>query len=362
MKCLYEILGLNKSASADEIKKSYRKLAAKYHPDRNPGDQEAVEKFKEAQKAYDILSDDKKKQFYDLHGQIPENNPFAGQNPFAGRGRPFASSMDDFFSNMFGGQSHQQVDVGEDIHINVSVTLDQVMSGESMKLKYNRHKRCSKCRGEGGVSSKCSNCDGTGFNIVQGPNMIVKSGCAKCNQTGKVISETCTNCQDGYCDATEEILDFNLPQGVEDQMRFMTQGGGEPSRTEDGRSGNLYITVTVQPHELFARGQNGCLLLIVPVTYTQLLLGDTIDIPTISDGKIGFKIPASTSLSKKFRLAAMGLPIFNNSLKSTSRGDIIIALNLEIPSIIDKKTKELIQELAKVESEFRKELPFFKLP
>lgn len=359
MKCLYETLGLSKLAASDEIKKSYRKLAAKYHPDRNPGDEEAIKKFKEIQTAYDVLSDEKKKQFYDAHGQIPDNHqPFAGQNPF-GRGRPFGSSMDDFFANMFGGQQHQQSNVGDDININVSVTLEQVMSGESMKLKYNRHKRCSVCKGEGGIATKCSNCDGTGFTIIQGPNMVVKSGCAKCNQTGKTISEICTHCQDGYADATEDVLDFNLPQGVEDQMRFVNQGSGEPSRSENGRPGNLYITVNVEPHKVFARGQNGCLLLIVPVTYTQLLLGDVIDIPTLTDGKIGFRIPPGTNLSKKFRLAGMGLPIFNNSPKANNRGDIIIALNLEIPIDIDDETKRLAEQLAESERDFRKGLPLF---
>lgn len=361
MKCLYETLGLNKTASSDEIKKAYRKLAAKFHPDRHPDNEEMVVKFKEVQVAYEILSDNGKKQFYDTHGQIPEaNSPFAGQNPF-GRGKPFSSSMDDFFSSMFGGQPQQQVDIGMDINIDISVTLEQVMSGEAMSLKYMKHKVCETCKGEGGIVSKCTNCNGTGCTITQGPNMVIKSACAKCNQTGKMISEACSNCHDGYTDPTEEILEFNLPQGVENQMRFVNQGLGEPSRKTNGRPGNLYITVSVQNHNVFTRGKYGSLLLVMPVTYTQLVLGDTIDVPTISDGKIGFKLPPATDISKKFKLAGMGLPIFNNSPNSSQRGDILIALSLQIPSTLEDENKKLIEQLAKVEKEFREQSPLFKL-
>ena len=346
---MYEVLGVGKKATDEDIKKAYRKLARQFHPDRNPGDKEAEDKFKEVQNAYDILSDEQKRAEYDRYGPADPNNQFAGGGPFR-RGKPFTSTMDDFFTSFFGERQKGSVS-GEHIKVEAEVTLEQVGSGVEIPLTFLRHKRCEKCNGAGGTETMCPHCSGQGVRVIHGQAMTVRVTCQACEGSGKLISERCLECNGGFKEATEETIQFKVPPGVETGMKFLQSGLGEPAPTPDGRPGNLYVVITVKPHEWFHRLANGHLLLEVPVSYTQLVLGAEVDVPTIDGKKVVFKIPAGTQPNAKFRLANIGLPIFNNSGTIYSRGDQLVQVKLEVPTQVEGRLREIISELSELDKD-----------
>ncbi len=341
----YETLNVKSDATDEEIKKSYRSLARKYHPDVNTTDPEADAKFKEIQNAYDILSDAEKKNYFDLYGTTQKGS--------ANSKKPFTSAWDDFFSNMF--KQQQQVVSGDHIQLNVEITLDQVNTGDEIDVSYKRKNRCTRCQGSGGTLEKCSACNGTGSKVIHGKAMTVKSTCQNCGGAGSTITVACDDCNSGFVESKEEIFNFNIPPGVESGMRFVQQGMGDPSQDPNGVPGNLYVHIHVKEHELFKRRENGNLIFQLPVTYSQLVLGDSIEIPTISGKKALFKIPAGSQPSSKFKLTGLGLPIFNNGANTYHRGDQIVHIKLEVPKQIDGRYKEIITELAEIEKNTSKE-------
>lgn len=342
MSDLYEIIGVPRDATEEQISKAYRKLAMKYHPDRNPGDADAVEKFKEVQSAYEVLGDPDKRAFYDRHGSGADDRG----SPFR-RGKPFTSTMDDFFSQFMGEQRRAQTK-GEDIHLEVPVTFNQLLKGGEAEVKYQRSKVCLHCDGRGGAETECPHCGGRGVRIITGKNATVQMSCQACGGAGRTISTACEQCEGGFIPGEEDLIKFAIPPGVEDGMTFIRRGMGQPAGTDDGATGDLYIHVKTTPHEFFQRLRNGYILLSVPVSYTELVLGAEIEVPTL-EGRANLKIPAGTQDGTKFRLKGIGLPVFNNSQTIYNRGDQLVQVKLEVPKQPEGRYREILEELAELE-------------
>ncbi len=326
----YEILGIDRNASKEEVKRAYRKQAKKYHPDANK-EEGAVEKFKESASAYEVLNDPQKRDEYDRFGSV-------------GRGsrKPFTSPMDDFFSSMFGGNHHRQAR-GEHIVVAHEIDLMDVLNGGATEIKYNKHSLCKICNGTGGDQIDCKHCGGLGKKIIHGRAMTVQTMCPACEGTGKSIEKECGGCQGGFTGPEEKISAFNIPKGVESGMRFCFRGEGEPCM--DGISGNLYVVVHVKPHDIFERLSNGGIICKMPVSYTQLVLGCEVDVPTLT-GMVKLKIPAGTQSGVKFKLKDHGLPIFNNHGDIYTSGDELIQVDLVVPTGLSSEHRELLEKLA----------------
>lgn len=343
----YEVLGVPKTATDEEIKKAYRKLARQYHPDRNIGDKESEEKFKEVQNAYDILNDKDKRAAFDQFGAThPGANPFAG-SPFR-KGKPFTSVFDDFFKE-FMGERRRNSSRGQHIVVETEVTLEQVYKGAEIDVKYEKHKICPSCKGVGGKESPCQHCGGSGLRVIVGEAMTVQTACPGCNGTGKTVSETCNECEGGFLSSGEETIKFKMPPGVEDGMKFVHHGLGEPAVEEGFVAGNLYVVVRVKDHPLFQRMPNGNILLEVPVSYTQLVFGAELDAPVISGKRVNFHVPAGTQSGTKFRLGGLGLPLFNNGGHTYKYGDQIVQVRLEVPSQLSEEYRSTLHKLAELE-------------
>jgi molecular chaperone DnaJ len=331
LKDLYDILGVKKDASTEEISKAYRELALKHHPDRHPNDEEAEQKFKEVAAAFEILSDSNKRAEYDQFGTS---------------GKQYRSVMDEFFSQVFRHHPfRQQRPRGQNVVVEHEVTFDQVLNGGEVDITYQKHKLCSECNGVGGEEGECPECQGTGYRIIRGIALNVKAPCQMCSG-GKVIVQPCDSCANGFVGPDDHHLKFQIHEGVESGMRFRCTGQGEP--IADGSSGDLFIVINVKPHEFFERLSNGNTLCKVPVAYTQLIFGDDIEVPSL-EGRINLQIPAGTPSHTKFRLEGQGLPVFRNGRSIYRRGDQLVQVELEVPTELEGKHKELIEQLAELE-------------
>lgn len=344
MKDYYKILGVSRDASPEDIQKAYRQKALQYHPDRNPDDKEATEKFKEVAEAFEVLNDSGKRQMYDLGDST---NPFSPDfNAAPGRRyNPFQGHVDDFFASFFG--HHKAEQNGEPIVVEANVTLKQVLEGGKLDLSYERNVICEDCEGRGGNFGQCKECGGSGSRVIRGQAMTVKTMCAACEGSGESLAEECGTCHGTGCSSSEENkLEFDIPRGVREGMKFVHRGMGQPSK--GGRNGDLYILVHIEKHPLFNMMGDGDLLLELPVSYTQLVLGDEVDIPTL-EGVVNMKIPEGSPVNSKLRLKGQGLPRFNVRGGEYIRGDLMVQLMLEVPQNIEGKYRELISELADVE-------------
>lgn len=337
MKNPYEALGIKKNASDDEISGAYRESALKYHPDRNPDDKEAVEKFKEVAAAFEILGDKKKRAEFDRFGTV-RSGPGPGF-------RPFRHPMHDFMSSFFGDRGRPSR--GSHIVVEEEYTLEEILEDTEREIKYQRYDLCSACNGVGGEETNCSECKGTGARIIHGQAMIVRVQCEVCGGSGKAIYSYCKECKDGLVGPNEQTVMFKAPKGVETGMRFSFNGKGEP--TAGGDSGNLYVIVKIKPHEKFERLQNGNILLKVPIHYTQLVLGGDLEVPTLK-GEAICKVPPGSIPNNKFRMKGLGLPVFNprRGIHITV-GDQLVEVELNIPKNLDGRYQELIAELAEME-------------
>lgn len=357
----YEVLGVDKNASADEIKKAYKKMAIKYHPDRNPDDKEAEAKFKEAAEAYDVLRDENKRARYDQFG--PE-----GVNGAGGFGGGFSSemNMDDIFSmfgDIFGGHSGfggfgrgggARTSRGSDLRVRVKLTLEEVANGCTKKFKVKKNVTCPHCNGTGsedGQTETCPTCKGSGvtYRTVNSffGQMQTQSVCPTCNGEGKIIKTKCKQCHGDGVISGEEIVEANIPKGVGEGMILTLQGKGNAAK-RNGVPGDLQIMIQEEPHpELIRDGSDLVynLLLSVP----QATLGATIDIPTIS-GKAKIDIPAGTQPGKVLRLRGKGLPTINSYGTTTGTGDIIVNVSVYIPETLDKSEKKFMEEALKSDS------------
>ena len=347
----YEVLGVEKGASADEIKKAYRKMAMKYHPDRNPGDKEAEEKFKEAGEAYEVLSDDEKRSRYDQYGHQGVDPNF---NPgFGGFGGGFGGFGDfgDIFGDIFGGgsssRSTQNVPRrGENVATRLELTFEEAAFGVEKEVSAQRIETCERCSGSGsadGAIENCSRCGGSGqVRTVQnfmGMQMQSSSVCPQCNGKGKIIKNPCNTCKGkGKVRRTHRVK-VKVPAGVDSDQTVRVRGEGCVG-SNGGPNGDLLVQIGIRRHKIFQR-DGVDVLCEVPITFTQAALGAEIEVPTL-DGKVSYTIPEGTQTGTVFTLREKGIPYINARGR---RGDQLITVVVETPTKLTREQKELLRQL-----------------
>lgn len=352
----YDVLGVGKSADATEIKKAYRKLAMKYHPDKNPGDKEAEERFKEINEAYEVLSDETKRRNYDQFGHEGVNGQgFGGAGGFGGQGfGGFDDIFGDIFGDMFGGgfgggrQRRRSPERGADIKQRVNISFEEAAFGKKVQVKINRSEECEECNGSGakpGTSKKtCPTCNGSGQvqSVQRTPfgNIASTRTCSTCNGEGEVIDSPCTKCHGKGSIRKTKTIEVDIPAGIDEGQMIKLGGQGELG-SRGGPRGDLYIEVNVNAHPLFTR-EGYDVYLEMPITFAQATLGDKIQVPTL-DGKVEYEIPEGTQTGTVFRLKGKGIP----KLRSNVRGDQYVKVTVEIPKKLNDKQKELVRQFAK---------------
>lgn len=351
----YEILGVQKGASADEMKKAYRKMAMQYHPDKNPNDKSAEAKFKELNEAYDVLKDDQKRSAYDRFGhQAFEGG--RGPGGMGGGGAGFdPGSFSDIFEEMFGdfmggrgggmgggrgGASGAAR--GSDLRYTLEISLEQAFKGTKANLNIPVLAECEICHGNGAepgtTAETCPTCKGRGAVRVQSGFFTVERPCHTCSGTGKITKSPCKGCNGQGRKRKDKKLEVNIPAGVDDGTRIRLAGEGEAG-LRGGPSGDLYVEIAVKPHRLFKR-EDAHLFCRVPVSMVTAALGGTVEVPTIDGGRVKMNVPAGTQNDTQMRLGGKGMSI----LRSTSRGDMYVEIAVETPVNLSKAQKELLQQ------------------
>ena len=353
----YEVLGVPKNANADEIKKAYRKAAIKYHPDKNPGDKEAEDKFKEAAEAYDVLSNEEKRARYDKFGHAG----MSGAGGAGGFGGGFGGgfSMDDIFSqfgDIFGGHfggfggsrgGGRSVNRGSDIRVRIKLTLAEIAEGTTKKIKVNKDVVCDKCGGSGAKDSSsystCTTCNGTGYVVtVQNTffgRMQSQSQCPNCQGEGKIITAKCSHCHGEGCVRDSEVIEIKVPAGVGEGMALTVSGKGNAAR-RGGINGDLIVVIEEERDPELVRDGNN-LIHNLNITVVTAILGGEVEVPTI-EGKAKIKIAPGTHSGKVLRLRGKGLPDVNGY----GRGDILVVVDITIPTSLTSEEKELVKKLA----------------
>jgi len=370
----YATLGVERNAKADQVRKAYRRLARKFHPDFNPNNKAAEEKFKEIQEAYDVLSDEKKRQVYDQYGFYSDNIPAGGPEGYYSQGGPgpgfdfsgfdfsdvsgggertggFGSTFRDLFSQFFSGGGKEEVEPqgpsrGEDIEHRLHLGFWDAIRGTSVRLTVARPQVCGTCRGTGstgGVSATCSRCGGTGKARRQAGAMQFMMSCPDCGGSGKQ-KRRCSTCGGSGQTRRPESFEVKIPPGVDTGSRIRVAGKGGAGRT-GGAAGDLYIITDVETHPYFERkGDN--IYVKLPVTVTEASLGAKVEVPTLV-GMTTIKIPPGTQSGQKLRLREKGAP----SLRSSGRGDQFVEVQVMVPRVADERTKEILRELARLNPE-----------
>ena len=373
----YEVLGVSKGASEDEIKKAYKKLARKYHPDMNPGDKEAEEKFKEVNEANEVLSDPEKKARYDQFG-------FAGVDPSYGGGAgaggygaggygaggfdfgDLGDIFGSFFGGGFGGAQRRNPNApqrGESIRASVTISFTEAAFGCEKEITVDRSEQCPTCKGSGCAAGTtpevCPTCRGTGTVQVrrQTPMGVFASSapCTKCGGTGRIIHQPCPDCRGQGAVRKRRSIKVTIPAGIDDGQTISLRGQGHAGKN-GGPNGDLLINIMVQPHELFHR-EGTSVFCEAPITYAQAVLGGTLEIPTI-DGKVKYDIPEGTQTGSVFRLRGKGIPVLNGR----GRGDQYVTVTIETPKNLNKEQKEALKKFSDLlgESNYEKHRSFFK--
>jgi molecular chaperone DnaJ len=346
----YEVLGVERSADAATLKSAYRKLAMKYHPDKNPGDKAAEDLFKEASEAYEVLSDAEKRARYDQFGH--SKNPFGeGGNPF-GAGASINDIFGDLFGEMFGGAGgrgrRSQRGRGADLRYNLEITFEEAAFGTEAQIKIKKPKRCEVCSGQGakpGTQPKvCPTCKGAGeIRLTQGFFSIARP-CSQCGGSGRVITDPCATCKGRGAIDQESQLTVKVPPGVDAGTRLKLVGEGEPGEN-GGPSGDLYVTLHVKEHPIFSR-EDQDVWCEVPIAFTQAALGANIEVPTL-EGKVKMKIPAGTQSGTVMRLKGKGIP----SLQGYGRGDQHVRVMVETPAQLSREQRDLLERFAQISGE-----------
>ena len=367
----YEVLGINKGASEDEIKKAYKKLARKYHPDMNPGDKEAEEKFKEINEANEVLSDPTKKARYDQFG-------FAGVDPNYGAGGGGGwgdgggfdfGDLGDIFGSFFGGgfgggqQRRNGPQRGESIRMSISVSFTEAAFGCEKEVTLDRTENCPTCHGsgcaEGTTPEVCPECRGSGTVQVrrQTPMGVfaTTTTCPKCGGQGKIIHQPCSDCRGSGRAHKRRTVKVSIPEGIDNGQTISLRGQGHAGKN-GGPAGDLLITVMIKPHELFRRDGTS-VFCEAPITFTQAVLGAELEIPTI-DGKVKYTIPEGTQTGTVFRLRGKGIPVLNGR----GRGDQYVTVTIETPRDLNKEQKEALRKFSETlgESNYEQQKSFFK--
>ncbi|MBS1814610.1 MAG: molecular chaperone DnaJ [Acidobacteria bacterium] len=354
----YEVLSVSRTASDQEIKSAYRKLAMQYHPDRNPGDKAAEEKFKQCSEAYGVLSDAEKRAAYDRFGHAGVGNGgFGGGSPFGGGG-PFgggfgdAQDLGDIFGDLFGemfnmggtgGRRASRAQRGRDMNYNLTISFEEAVFGETKNIKFRRAETCGDCSGTGSANGKqpqtCAQCRGAGQVRFQQGFFSVARPCPKCGGTGTTITDPCKTCHGETRITREHEIEVKIPAGVEDGTRIRYGGEGEAGKF-GGPAGDLYVTLQVEDHSFFERDGDD-LHCVIPISFPQAALGAEIEVPTM-DGKATIKIPEGTQSGKRFKLRDKGVPHLNER----GKGDLIVEVRVQTPSKLSKDQKELLRQLA----------------
>jgi molecular chaperone DnaJ len=353
---LYEILEVSRDADEDDIKRAYRKLAKQYHPDRNPGDAAAEEKFKQISAAYEVLSDPNKRAAYDRFGSTDGSNPFGG---FGGQGgsQGFGDLFDilnGVFGGGFGGGAQgfggrgSRARRGSDFQLEVEVTFVEAATGAKKKIEVPSYQDCEVCQGTGAKPGTkpitCPTCNGLGAVRIQQGFFTMQRTCPRCEGKGTIIVDPCTHCKgEGKIKKTEE-LEIDIPAGVSTGQRLRWAGKGAPG-SAGGPPGDLYLLIRLEDHPLFER-QDQDLLCTVPISFVQAALGGKVDVPTL-EGKVSMSVPAGTQTGKVFRLRGKGFPPVNGG----PRGDQLVEVVVETPVNLSERQKELLQEFGEISGE-----------
>jgi len=342
----YEVLGVSREATDQELKSAYRKLAMQHHPDRNPGDHTAEERFKEASEAYQVLSDADKRAAYDRYGHAGLSGGGPGFGPFAG-GVDISDIFGDLFGEMFSMGGHAQrpsrQQRGDDLRFDLTIHFEAAIFGAETEVKVRRLEVCATCEGRGSASGRgptvCGQCQGRGQVRYQQGFFAVARTCSACGGTGQVIADPCQSCR-GEGRALKEIkLNVKVPRGVEDGTRIRYTGEGNAGRA-GGPAGDLYVVLSILRHEFFERdGHN--LRCVIPISFPQAALGAEIEIAAI-DGPVNLKIPEGTQSGRELRVRGRGVPFLNNK----GNGDLIVKLMVQIPKKLTRSQRELISQLA----------------
>lgn len=341
----YEILGVSRSATDDEIKRAFRRLAKQYHPDANSGDQTAAEKFKEIGEAYQILSDPEKRQMYDRYGH---NAPLGGSpSDFSGFGG-FADIFEEFFGMGSRTTARRGPQPGAHLKYNLSLSFEEAVFGVEKKIEIPRLETCPTCQGSGAQPGttpiRCPQCHGTGeARRVQQSifgSFVNVATCPRCEGEGEIVSTPCSTCRGQKRVQVTRTISVDIPAGVDDGMQIRLSGEGEAGM-RGGPPGNLYVVVNIKKHPLFTREGND-LLLDLPINIVQAALGDEIEVPSL-DGEVKLTIPPGTQHGKTFRIREHGVPV----LRRNSRGDLLVTVQVVVPKDLNEKQRALLRELAK---------------
>ncbi len=345
----YELLGVERNADEAELKRAYRKMAMKYHPDRNPDDKEAESQFKEVNEAYEILSDKEKRNLYDQFGHAGVNQNMGGGG-YQGAGfGGFEDIINEMFGGGFGGggSRRQGPRKGQDLRADVTLTFEQAAFGKKHSIEYYRTEDCPTCDGDGaepGTSSHtCSKCNGTGeMRVAQrslfGESISVRA-CDACNGKGKTFDKACHTCKGKGRVKKKKTIEVDIPAGVFNGAQMSLRGEGDLG-SKGGPRGDVIVVIRVQPHKEFQRDGND-IFLEMPITYAQSVLGAEVDVPTL-DGKVQFKIPSGTPSGKQFRLKGKGVPVLNGY----GRGDQYVRVFVDVPKNLTGKQKEALKAFA----------------
>ena len=351
----YEVLGVSRSASESEIKKAYRKLAVKYHPDKNPGDAEAEEKFKEISAAFEVLKDPSKRQQYDQFGHDAfrgGGNPGQGVDPFdlfrdvfgGGGGGGFGSIFDDFFGGSQQG-SNETGKRGSDLRVSINITLKQASVGIEKEIKYHHHVECDECTGsgsaEGSSKSMCPTCGGIGQVATNQGFISIRRTCPKCSGSGVTIENPCRKCSGEGRVKISDSIKIDIPAGVDDGNRLCSRGRGDAG-IWGGPNGDLYVDINIEKHNFFERDGDD-LFHTLHIPFTLAVLGGNVDVPTL-DGKVSLKIPRGTQSNKTFRIKGKGMP----NLRSKQRlGELYVKILIHVPEKLTNDQRAKLVEFAK---------------
>ena len=350
----YDVLGVNRNANPEELKSAYRKLAVKYHPDKNPDDKVAEDKFKEASEAYGVLSDKSKKENYDNFGHAAFENG-GGSGGFGGfggfSGADFSDIFEDFFGDFGGGRksSRRNNNRGSDLRYDLTISLEEAYTGKKQDIQFSTSEKCVTCKGNGSKPGsspdRCTYCGGNGKVRSNQGFFTVQQTCPQCSGSGEMITNPCGSCGGQGKKQASKRLSVTIPKGVDDGTRIRLAGKGEAG-SRGASNGDLYLFINVYSHELFKRSDEN-LFFECPISIADAALGTSIEIPTIDGGKAKIKIPQGTQSGKQFRLKGKGMPY----MRGSGDGDLYVQVNTEVPISLNKEQKELLEKFREIENE-----------